>query len=55
MVFKKTYTVDVEIDLDEAHNDPEWAVENWEVNNGGTLLQQLYDDIENFVEEKGIR
>lgn len=55
MVFKKTYTVEVEIDLDKVHNDPEWAVEDWEIDHGGEMLQTLYDDIENFVEEKGLR
>lgn len=55
MIFKKTYTIDVEIDLEKCSNDPEWAIENWELDNGGELLQQMYDDIYNFVEEKGLR
>ena len=55
MIFKKTYTIDVEIDLEAVHNDAEWAVEDWEVDYGGEFLGQLREDIENFIEEKGLR
>ena len=54
MIFKKTYTVDVEIDLEAAHNDPEWAVEDWEIDNGGALLSQIYDDVEDFIRAEGL-
>ena len=54
MIFKKTYTVDVEIDLEEAHNDPEWAVEDWEIDNAGALLSQIYDDVEEFIRAEGL-
>ena len=55
MIFKKTYTVEVEIDLEAAHNDSEWAVEDWEVDHIGELLGQIQDDIDDFIEEKGLR
>ena len=52
MVFKKTYTVDVEIDLDAAGNDPEWAVENWECSDLGDLTVQMYHDIDEFIKQE---
>lgn len=50
-IFKKTYTIDVEIDLDKCSNDAEWAVEDWEIDNLGNLLWKLQEDIENFIDK----
>lgn len=50
MVFKKTYTVNVEIDLDACHWDDEWGVEDWEVDNAGELLSQIQEDLRDFVD-----
>lgn len=50
-IFKKTYTIDVEIDLDECNNDAEWGVENWEMGSFGDFLWKLQKDIENFIDK----
>ena len=57
MIFKKTYTIDVEIDLDKCHNDAEWAVEDWEANGAalGDFLYQVSEDIEDFIEKEGLK
>lgn len=49
--FKKTYTVDVEIDLDKCSDDAEWGVEDWEINNLGDFLWKLQEDIEDFIDK----
>lgn len=49
MKFKKTYSVEVEIDLDAAEGDVEWAVENWECNELMDFCHQVYNDVDDFV------
>lgn len=50
-IFKKIYTIDVEIDLDKCNNDAEWGVEDWEIDNLGDFLSKLQDDLEDFIDK----
>ena len=50
-IFKKTYTIDVEIDLDACHNDAEWGIEDWECGGGlEELVEQIHEDLEDFID-----
>ena len=53
MVFKKTYQIEVEIDLNDCNNDPEWAVEDFECGDLMDFLGQLREDIEDFIHAGG--
>lgn len=50
--FKKTYTIDVEIDLDACHWDGEWGVEDFECGGGlGDFLGQLREDLDDYIKK----
>ena len=49
MKFKKTYSVEVEIDLDAAEGDVEWAVEDWECTGLMDFCHQVYKDVDDFA------
>ena len=50
-VFKKTYTIEVEIDLDACNNDTEWALEDWECDKIPDFMGEILEDLENFIDE----
>lgn len=51
MKFKKTYTIEVEIDMDDCQWDTEWGVEDWECSELPDFMQQLYDDVDQFIKD----
>lgn len=52
MFFEKEYNVKIKIDLDAAHNDAEWAVENWETSDLMDFIGQVREDVEQFIADK---
>lgn len=51
MKFTKSYVVIVNIDTEAAHNDAEWAVENWETGDLMDFIGQVRNDVEQFIKE----
>ena len=50
-IFKKTYTIDVEIDLEDCNYDAEWGLEDWETSNLEDFIWKIQEDLEDFIDK----
>ena len=54
MIFKKTYNIEVEIDLDKCNNDFDYALEDWEFDGMQKFHDELADDLWAFMTKEGM-